>query len=274
MGDDVFTMFKSQGAKDLGLDDKSAAAIVANMDATTLPMCVGGTDLATIDTDEITILMFGIDKSLSMSPVESLLITEFNDILLPGLRGASQGTRQSLLVGGIAFNENIDPMWNGKFWSLDDIKPLTQSDYRASGRATALHAAQNRMFAEAALCAANTIQVTNTPPKTILVVLSDGANNCPPHDPAAVKINADKLSRELFVLAFAGFQTYEPVDFHEIARETGFEAVFETKATSGESSADRQRRFRHLIGTLSSSIIRQSQTQITPASSQTFWQAP
>ncbi len=271
MSNDVIDLFKQQGAQDVGLDEEAADEIVANLNANTLPMCVGGTDLTAIETDDITLLMLVLDASPSMEPVEDELIREFNETLIPALKGASSKSRQAIIIGGLVFDGRVRPLWNGGFLRLDEVPKLTKKDYRTGGGSTALYQAQLDALGLTAIYSARVINETNTPPKVIIAVLSDGANNCPPYDADEVKKIADKLSREIFVLAFAGFETFEPVDFHQIAKDTGFEAIFETKLQPGESQADKLRRLRHLIGTLSSSVIRQSQTQVTPSASQSFW---
>lgn len=269
MSSDVIDLFKSQGAQDIGLDEDAADAVVANLDANTLPMCVGGTDLATIDTDDIILVMFALDASGSMDPVQKDVIREFNETIIPALEGASAKTRQAILVAGLAFDDRVWPLWNG-FLKLDQVPKLTSKEYRAGG-ATALHQAMLDALSVSSVFSSRVISETNTPPKVIVVVLSDGANNCAPANPKDVRDVASKLSKEIFVLAFAGFETYEGVDFRQIAKETGFAAVHEVKLQANETEAEKQRRFRHLIGTLSSSLVRQSQTQVTPAASASFW---
>jgi len=96
----------SKGGADLGLDKDSSDIIVANLNMTTLPMCVG-TPITEIETDDVTILFFVIDESPSMTPVEQEVIDGFNKILIPGLRGGSNKITSTIEVGGIAFTEKI-----------------------------------------------------------------------------------------------------------------------------------------------------------------------
>ncbi len=268
---DVLDTF-SQGAVDIGLDDESSSIMIAILNATTQPMCVGR-PIDEIETDDVTLIFFIIDESPSMSPVEQELINGFNEILIPGLKGGSSQVVSTIEVGGIAFTENIQPLWGGGFKKLDELPSLTKADYNTMrGNLTALYQAVLDAFTAVSVRTTEIMQGIGIPPKVMLVVLSDGANNCPPYNPVDVKTVADSLSNEIFVKAFAGFETYEPVDFKEIADLIGFGKPFEMKKKPGESKEEMQRRFRHLLGIMSSSLVTQSKTQVTPDSSATFWQ--
>ncbi len=268
---EIEELFKNQGgANSVGLNDSGTEIVVANLNATTLPMCVG-TPIDEIDTDDITIVFFAIDMSPSMQPVEQELIDAFNEVMIPGLKGGSKKTTQTMLVGGLAFTEQVYPFWGGGFQKLEELPKLTAKDYNTSrGIATALYKAMLDSLTAVSVYGSKVLNETGTPPKVIVVVLSDGANNCSPYDPDNVRTVADQLSKELFVLAFAGFETYEGVNFKNIAADTGFGAIYEVKG--GGSQVDLQRKFRHLVNVMSSSIIRQSQAQVTTAASASFWQ--
>lgn len=268
---DIEEMFQSQGgASSIGLNPKGSEIVVANLNATTLPMCVG-TPIEEIDSDDITVVFFALDMSPSMEPVEQALIDAFNNIMIPGLKGGCGKTTQNMIVGGLAFTESIYPLWGGGFKKLSQLPKMTRKDYNTSrGSATALHQAMLDSLTAVSVYSAKVLNETGIPPKVIVVVLSDGANNCMPQDPGVVRKVAEQLSKEMFVLAFAGFQTFEHVDFHEIAADTGFGAIFESQ--DGGSQDELGRRFRHLVGVMSSSIIQQSRTQVSAAASNSFWQ--
>lgn len=266
---DVLDTF-SQGASDIGLDKKSSDIIVANLNATTLPMCVG-TPINEIETDDVTLIFFILDQSSSMKDVEQDLINGFNDILIPGLKGGSHDIVSTIEIGGLVFNHNIQPMWGGGFQKLEDLPSLTKADYSTSG-GTALHQAVLDALTAGSVRTTQIMNELGIPPKVMFVVLSDGANNCLPQDPADVKKVADSLSNEIFVKAFAGFETWESVDFKQIAQAIGFGKPFEMKKKVGEPEDEMRRRFRHLLGIMSSSLITQSKTKVTPGSSNTFWQ--
>lgn len=269
---DVMDIF-NEGASHIGLDDESSDILIANLNATNLPMCVG-TPIEEIDTDDVTIIFFILDQSPSMKPVEKELIDGFNEIVIPGLKGASSSLVSTIEIGGLVFNERISAMWGGGFKKLEDLPKLTRSNYdTSSGYATALNQAILDGITVVSARAAEVMNELGVPPKVMLVVLSDGANNCPPQNADDVRRVAGQLSDEIFVKAFAGFETMERVNFKEVAEETGFNKPFEMKKKPGESDEDMQRRFRHFLGVMSSSLINQSKTQVTPNSSAAFWQS-
>ena len=265
---DIADLFNTEEAQDLGIDSQSASLVVANLNATNLPMCVGA-PIEELESDDVIVIMFAIDCSGSMSGVADILIQEFNETLIEGLRGASKASANAVVVGGLKFDGVIEPLWGGGFKKLEDLPLLTDTDYFTRG-STNLYQAQMDAITAATAYATQVLQDTGTPPKTIIVVLSDGADNHQAFSPADIKKVVDGLSRELVVPAFVGFETFERVNFADIASQTGFTEVMEIKMKKGETRDDVRRRFRHMIGVLSSSVIRQSQTAVDPSGG--FWQ--
>jgi hypothetical protein len=267
----VSALFGSEAAADLGIQGQSSDVLIANLNATNLPMCVG-TPVAELESDDVTIIMFCIDASPSMEPVRNLLIETFNQEMIGGLRGAARKTANAIVVGGLAFSSRIWPLWGGGFQKLEDLPPLTPADYDPeSGRATNLFQAMLDATTAAASYATQVFQNTNTPPKVIVAVLTDGADNVGQASAADVMTVVRGLSKELWTFPMAVFETWETVNGRQIAAATGFD-VFEFKMKSGETVADIQRRFRRMVGTFSSSVISASQTTVGAPSSQGFWQ--
>jgi hypothetical protein len=269
---DVAALFNSPDAADLGISGKGSDILIANLNATTLPMCVGA-PIDSLESDDVTIIMFCIDASPSMEKVADLLIETFNEIMIDGLKGAAKKTANSIVIGGLSFSTKITPMWGGGFIKLQDLPRLTKQDYDPSkGNATNLFKGQLDSLTAAGAYATQVLAETGTPPKVIVVGMSDGADNCRMVNPQDVLIMTQGLSRELWKLPMAIFETYERVDGRQIAQDTGFD-VFEFKKGPNETDDDIRRRFRHMIGTVSSSVISASQAKVgTPAASQTFWQ--
>lgn len=257
-------MFASQGAQDIGLDKSAAGLVIANLDQNNLPMCVGA-PVDEFDSDDVTIVFFAIDGSPSMSGVEDIVIDEFNNTIIPSLKGISRKTAQTIVVGGLVFDDKIRPLWNGGFLKLEDVPKLTRSNYSAGGRGTALYKGQLDAVTAVSLYTSQVIGDAAITPKTIIPVLSDGANNCAPHDPNVVKAVTSKLSTEIFVLPFIGFETMERVNFRDIANATGFPQIWDIKAQAGESMTQKRKKFRQMLGVLSSSLVRQSQAKIDPS---------
>lgn len=268
---DVAALFKSEDAADLGISGKGSDILITNLNATNLPMCVG-TPVDELESDDVTIIMLCIDASPSMEPVRDLLIETFNEVMIEGLRGAARKTANSIVVGGLAFSTKIWSLWGGGFKKLDDLPQLSRSEYDpCQGVATNLFQAQLDALTAAAKYATEVLAENGTPPKVIVLGLTDGADNIGQARPSDVLTVVNGLSKELWKVPMAVFETYEQVDGPEIAKNTGFD-VFKFERGSSESKEDVKRRFRHMIGTMSSSVISASQAQVGTAASQSFWQ--
>jgi len=269
---DVAALFQSEDAIDLGISPESSDILIANLNDTNLPMCVG-TPVEELESDDVTIIMFCIDASPSMNPVRDLLITTFNEVMVDGLRGAARKTANSIVVGGLAFSTRVRPLWGGGFKKLEDLPPLTKAEYDPSqGWSTNLFQAQLDALTAAITYATEVFSENGTPPKVIVVGLTDGDDNVGDANPDDVKAVVDGLSPELWKMPMAVFETGVRVNGRQIAEKTGFD-VFEFAKGQGETDEDIRRRFRHMIGTLSSSVISASQAQVNTAPSQTFWQS-
>ncbi len=273
-------LIRDHGAS-LGLDDRSSDIIIHNLNAGTLPMCMGSpfTD-DEADTDDFRIIKLCFDKSISMEPVEAALIESVNDIAIPGLLGGAADQVGAIRIGGLSFNSRVQPLWNsggdGGFYPLRELPKLTSSDYRVGGT-TALH--QGILDGVTALTsyALQVRQKTGSNPECVLAVWSDGANNQAPHDPDVVRQLLTSLSAELFTLVFIGFQTNEPVDFVQIATELGFRDIIDSKRQPGETPEQQRQRFRHVMRVFSDSLVKRvSTSQVGKASSRAdsgtgFW---
>ncbi|MFZ2193312.1 MAG: hypothetical protein WAV31_03635 [Candidatus Moraniibacteriota bacterium] len=266
----VTDLFNSDDAADLGITGKGSQIMINNLNATTLPMCVGA-PIQTLETDDVTIIMFILDDSGSMGVVRTLLIETFNEIMVEGLRGASKKTANTIVIGGLKFSRRVEPLWGGGFKKLQELPLLTTNEYQAGGGSTNLYKAMLDGVTAAGAYATQVFQETGTPPKVIVIPLTDGADNVREVSPDDVLAVTSGLSRELWKLPCAVFETGERVDGKQIAQDSGFD-VFEFKQQPGETKDDVKRRFRHMMGTLSSQVISASQAQVgTPTSGNSFW---
>ncbi|MFA5962066.1 MAG: hypothetical protein WC848_05270 [Parcubacteria group bacterium] len=266
----VTDLFNTDDAADLGIKDDTSKIMIANLNATTLPMCVG-VPIQTIETEDVIIMFFCIDRSPSMKDVRDVLIETFNEVMIDGLRGASKKTTKTIIIGGLSFSSDITPLWGGGFKRLEDLPYLTHADYDPeAGSATNQYQAQVYAITAACAQATDVFSQTGTPPKVIIVGLGDGADNVGRAKASSVKTLVDGLSRELFQFPFAVFETWEKVDGRKIAKDTGFD-VFEFKKVAGETTEDIQRRFRHMIGTLSSQVISGSLKTVGTPTTGGFW---
>jgi len=266
----ITSLFQSLDANDLGINKQASDIMIANLNAGTLPMCVG-TPVENLVSDDVTIIQFFLDASPSMERVAPLLIETFNEIMIEGLRGASKQTANAIVIGGIAFSTDIWPMFGGGFQDLSSINKMTKKDYDPSkGAATNLFGAMIQSITAASAYATQVLQTNGTPPKAIVVGLTDGGDNCQRATRQDIKALTQSLSGELFKFPLAVFETYERVDGAQLAQDTGFE-VFEFKKQGSETDADIRKRFRHMIGTMSSSMISASQAKIGTTSKSGFW---
>ncbi|MFA5020972.1 MAG: hypothetical protein WC517_02855 [Patescibacteria group bacterium] len=266
----ITDLFKSPDAGLLGIDKKASDLMIAGLNANTLPMCIG-TPVEELVSDDVTIIQFFIDASPSMEDVADLFRETFNEIMIEGLRGSSKHTANAIVVAAIAFSSNIWPMFGGGFHALSELGKMTKKEYDPSrGSATNLYEAMMQSITAASAYAANVLQVNGTPPKVIVAGLTDGGDNCNRASRDDVKTLTSALSGELYKFPLAVFETYDTVDGQQLAQETGFE-VFEFKKKAGETDADVRKRFRHMIGTMSSSMIAASQTKIGTTSKSGFW---
>lgn len=271
----IADLFKKSGGS-IGLDDESSDIIIQNLNAGTIPMCVGSPFTAEEEeTDQFKIILPIFDASGSMDDVEQILIDEFNETLVPALMEGAKNIVGGIRMGGLVFGSDVRALWGGGFFPLADVPKLTRKEYRANG-ATSLYQAVLDGITGATAYALDIRNKTGTNPEVVVIVMSDGANNQFPYDPDDVYKITSKLSKELFTLVFAGFETFENVDFKDIAKAIGFPEVFEMKMAPGETTEDRKRRFRHMIGVMSSSLVGHVSKTVVRSNSQSggFWQNP
>lgn len=275
---DLSKLFRSSGGK-LGLDDEASSTLIANLNGTVMPMCIGSPfDEDEQETDDFRLVMLVLDDSGSMHEVKDDMKVCVNDDVIPGLLEGAKSVVGAIRYSGLAFGTTVRPLWGGGWQKLKDNPPKLGNEYRADG-ATALNQAVLDAVTAATAYALQVANTTGTHPEVTIAVLSDGANNQPPMDASAVKHVVDQLSPELFTTVFLGFETYERVDFRQVAASLGFRDVDESKAQPGESKEDQRRRFRHKMKVFSSQLVkRASQSRVgsgqsAPGSSTGFWQA-
>ncbi len=277
---DLTALVKSQGGA-LGLTAQSSEIIIHNLNAGTMPICMGSpfTDEEQ-ETDDFRILEFCFDKSISMEPVEAELINSVNDVAIPGLLGGAADQVGAIRVGGLTFNHHVSPLWKSGgdhgFHPLRDLPKLTKKDYVVGG-STALHQGILDGVTAMTAYALQVRQRTGSNPECVLAVWSDGANNQAPHDTDTVRQVLTSLSPELFTTVFIGFETGERVDFTAIATELGFRDILHSKRLPGETEAQQQQRFRHVMKVFSENLVKRvSTSQIgsqpaAAASGSSFW---
>ena len=212
----------------------------------------------------IRVVFFVLDRSPSMEDVGDMLLSDFSNEFVPALKAAREDDTSVLRIGGISFSSDITPIWvvrdsSGKeifFHSLDNLPTLTKADYDPSqGYSTALHAAAIEAPARAMLFAADQQNKMGTAPDIDIVIMSDGANNCAPHDSSSVKTmiqGSDKTRvRWSFFFFETGMGLPDPKSY--ATKELGIdgENVQIFKMKSGETAEERRKRFRRMMRVMS-----------------------
>jgi len=243
---EVRDLFKS--AVSVGdLSGKSAEVLIENLDDTNIMGCLGaGVD--DLSTDDVTLCGVVLDMSGSMTDVRKVVIEAFNS-MMQSMKDSKQ--EESILVSAWIFDDQPELLFG--YTPVARVQELTEKEYFPRG-STALYDAQ--LNALTGLVAyGQQLRDRGIRTKSIVVVLSDGADNRSQTRDSKVKKVADDLTaRETYALAFAGFITGEPVDFRLIAQNTGFPSIITVDSTPSE--------VRRIFGLVSKSVIKVSQTQV------------
>lgn len=239
-----------------GMSSGSVQVLVDNLDATTLAGTFG-TAVDDIPTTEVTLVVPVLDMSGSMTPVTKAVIDGYNT-MLQAMRDSKQA--ESILVSTWVFNNQPQLLYG--YTPVSQVPHLTNHDYRPDWM-TALYDATLDAFT-GLVGYGQQLRDSGIYTKCVVVVFSDGADNRSQHSPFDVKtVSADLLQQEIYVLAFVGFETGEPVDYHQIAGEMGFPSVLTAQSTPSE--------IRKVFTLVSKSVIRQSQTTVDPDKSKDFF---
>lgn len=211
----------------------------------------------------VRVVFFILDASPSMEPVAVDLVDGFNQHFVPAVLDARENDVEALRVGGCAFSSGpITPIWgiaNGDhFHQLEQLPPLTRAEYDPErGYGTDLHQAILDGSAVAMRHAAELQQETGVDVNVDIIILSDGKNNGPPHDPAVVKqlITGRDVTRVRYVYFYfdtsGGYVNFDPQDY--AVRELGIdsEMVQTFGEKPGETKEERAKRFRRLMQVMS-----------------------
>lgn len=263
------SLFTGKAGQGLGISEDTSSLILAGLNAKTMPLCIGKPlTEEEMEADSRSIIVFVLDVSPSMEDVIAVLREELNTTMRDGLKEVSTQFLEGIRVGALWFSTEIGSVWKG-FVPIAEMPDITAKNLPLGGEMTSLHQAQLDGITAGTGYAVQVRDQTKSNPKCYIVVLTDGGNNEPPHEPDAVLQVAKGLDPELFVLVLAGFKTQVDVDYHDIAEQTGFRNVFELNV-AGESQEGKRRRFRHLLKLLSSSLVASTSKQVVGGGG--FWQ--
>ncbi len=212
----------------------------------------------------IRIVFFVLDRSPSMEPVGDMLLHDFNHEFVPAVKDARADDTSVLRIGGTSFSSDITPIWSGLddqgqpcyFHSLYKLPALTTAEYNPpAGWGTAMHAAIIDGTARAMKFAADQQAKMGTAPDIDIIIMTDGANNDDPLDPAVVKTMIEGSNRTQVRFSFFYFETSgglrDPKGYaiNELGIDPENVQVF--AARPGESAKDRSHRFRRMIRVMS-----------------------
>lgn len=247
--DDVKTLFAD--AESGGEISVAASQVmVGNLNATNVMGCMGA-DADDLETDDVTLVSFVLDASISMEEHEDV-VRESYDELVQALNGSKQAGSMLVSTRNFATQEQI---LHG-FKQVEEIDKIG-GQYVANGSSTALYDALiSAMMGIRSY--AKQLNDSGIRTKCVVIVCSDGDDNDSKNSATTVRtLSEDFLKSEMFYLVYVGFGP----NLDHIADAVGFpNKLTTTKDASG---------IRKTMGLVSKSIIRASQTQIT--SNNTFF---
>lgn len=248
-----------------GLDRQASAIMISNLDATTLPACIG-TPVDEIGSTDVHLLSFVLDESASMGDVNDEVIAGFNQ-MITDLRQAKLASE--ILVQVWAFNTRSRLVFG---WTpLPQVPTLDRRTYAPNG-CTALY--------DAGLDALTSL-VTYTQQlarsgdfvKSRVIIFSDGDDNSSARDAEqnVATVAQALLRQENFILAYAGFNHL--TDHRSIAARLRFPNVLipSPDPTTGAIDRNDPKAIRQIFQASSASLIRASRTTADPDSANTFF---
>ena len=252
MSGDLQSLFQS--SQQSGMSRQSVDLMVQNLDAQTGLGCVGA-QIDDLNTDDVTLLVVILDQSGSMNSVRNDVIDAFNEMTRAL---ADSKAADSILMSAWTFDNQPNLLFG--YTPIDSVKDLNDTMYKPQG-ATALYDATMDSFT-GIVAYGQDLRNNGIRTRSIVVVISDGADNVSGYTAASVKTVAmDLLRQEFYTLAFVGFGN--ETHFKKIAESMGFNNILTTANTPGE--------IRRTLNMISGSVIRASQSQIASHTSNNFF---
>lgn len=243
------------GAVDQNEIDSEAADIMVNsLNDTNILGCTG-VNADDIDADIVTLVSLVLDGSYSMSHNEQAVRDAYDNLVIEAFRGSKQN--DAMLVSCRVFSDKETVLYG--FKKVTDIGKIG-SQYSADGGATMLYESTiNAMTGIRAY--AKSLNDSGVLTKCIVAVFSDGNNNWGKFmKPDSVKkISEDCLRSEMFYLVYVGFKQDPSDNLDAIGKSMGFPNILTTSSNPSE--------VRRVMGLVSQSAIRKSQTAIGPSNS-------
>lgn len=220
-----------------------------------------GVNVDEIDSEDATLVAVIIDASGSMYAHQKSVIEAYNEHFLKPLRGAKNA--ESIYVTAWIFSSMGSD--RSQFCRLvHGYKPVKQADelnesvYAPNG-GTPLNMAVHRALT-GLVSYGQTLRDAGTNTKCIVVVLSDGEENDSGQKFSAAsvrRLSEDLLKQEIYVLSYAYFGPES--EGKKYASNIGFPERHQINAGLSDSE------IRRIFGTVSSSVISASQTNVSAA---------
>lgn len=246
-------------------DPATSSAIVLGAQQVAAPVVQGATltDEEVMMGGGLRLVNFVLDGSGSMSGVAQQLREAFTNDFVPAVQAAREDDTSALRIGGAVFSDyDPDPIWVGAngdhFHALEDLPALTTAEYNPEmwGGLTALHHAIDKETKRAVRAAAELQMQTGVDVDIDIIILSDGANNMEPRNPAEAKRIITGCDRTRMRYVYFYFETGaggQPDPRGYAINQLGIpsEQVEMFLAKPGETADERAKRFRRLMAVMS-----------------------
>lgn len=243
MSTDLQSLFKDNSTN--GMSRQSVDLLIQNLDGQAGLGCIGA-QVDDLNTDDVTLLSVIVDQSSSMGSVRDDVIDAFNQ-MTRALNDSKAA--DSIIMSTWTFDNSSNLLFG--YTPIDQVKDLTKVEYNPGG-ATALYDAVLDGFT-GIVGYGQDLRNNGIRTRSIVVVISDGADNVSNNTSAAVRTVAqDLIKQEFYTLAFVGLGNAPT--FTQIAQSMGFPNVLTAQNSPSE--------IRKTLNMISGSVIRTSTAQV------------
>lgn len=220
-----------------------------------------GIDIDDIDSEEVTLVSVIIDASGSMYDHRDAVIKAYREFFLQPLKKAKNA--ESILASLWIFSKggsSSTRLIHG-YTPIPQCPELTENEYSPDGSTPLYDAVMNGLTG--IITYGQSLRDNGTRTKSIVVVISDGEENCSQISGAKVRrVSQDVLRAQEFVLSYVFFG--DEKDGDKIAQEIGFPPRHRLTDKLGDSG------IRRVFGQVSASVITTSQSMVSAGANPFF----